>query len=39
MFNGQLAESKVNTNKTEPMYQSADLKDTVDFMNRLDKKK
>ena len=37
MFNGQLAESKVNTNKTEPMYQSADLKDTVDFMNRLNK--
>lgn len=37
MLNGQLAESKVNTNKTEPMYQSADLKDTVDFMNRLNK--
>lgn len=35
IFSGQLTESTVNNGNTEPMYQCADLKETVDFMNRL----
>lgn len=35
MFNGQLSESKVISENKEPMYQSDDLKDTVEFMKRL----